>query len=72
MMKSLCFLEKFHGAISPEEFEAGAKLFSKDYFDCAKCHIVGTQMPGGSPENWAPDFALAGSRLEAAMGRRMA
>ena len=58
------FLEKFHGAIIPEELDAGAKLFSKDYFDCAKCHIVGAQMPGGSPENWAPDFALAGSRLK--------
>ncbi len=57
-------VEKFHGATSPEELEAGAKLFSKDYFDCAKCHIVGSQMPGGSPENWAPDFALAGSRLK--------
>jgi len=56
-------LEKFHGAISPEELEAGAKLFSEDYLDCAKCHIVGAQMPGGSPENWAPDFALARSRL---------
>ncbi|HCI44067.1 MAG TPA: hypothetical protein DE315_00830 [Candidatus Omnitrophica bacterium] len=58
------FLEKFHGAITPEELDAGAKLFSKDYFDCAKCHIVGAQMPGGSPENWAPDFALARSRLK--------
>jgi len=57
-------LEKFQGAISAEELEAGAKLFSKDYLDCAKCHIVGAQMPGGSPENWAPDFALARSRLK--------
>lgn len=56
--------EKFHGAMNPEEFDAGAKLFSKDYFDCAKCHIVGTRMPGGSPENWAPDFALSESRLK--------
>ena len=63
--KSLLF-EKAHGGMSTEELEAGAKLFSKDYFDCAKCHIVGTQMPGGSPENWAPDFALAGSRLKPA------
>lgn len=57
-------LEKVHGGMDAQELEAGAKLFSKDYFDCAKCHIVGAQMPGGSPENWAPDFTLASSRLK--------
>ena len=50
--------------MSEEEQQAGEKLFSKDYFDCAKCHIVGGQMPGGSPENWAPNFLLAKARLK--------
>ncbi len=45
------------------QWQAGERLFSKDYFDCAKCHIIGSQMPRGSPENWAPDFALAKARL---------
>ncbi|OGX06123.1 MAG: hypothetical protein A2Z88_04330 [Omnitrophica WOR_2 bacterium GWA2_47_8] len=47
-----------------EELAAGQKLFSNDYFGCAKCHIVGDQMPGGSAENWAPDFALIKKRLK--------
>jgi cytochrome c2 len=50
--------------MSDEEFAAGQKLFSTDYFDCTKCHIVGTKMPGGSPENWAPNFEIAGKRLK--------
>jgi len=49
--------------ISDAEYEAGKKLFSKDYFACGQCHIVGDKMPGGSPENWAPNFALARDRL---------
>lgn len=49
--------------ISAEEFEAGQKLFSSEYFSCTQCHIVGDKMPAGDPENWAPDFALARDRL---------
>ncbi len=50
--------------IDPESLEAGTKLFSKDYFGCAACHIVGSSMPGGSPDSWAPDFAIAKKRLK--------
>ncbi len=52
--------------MSPEEFEAAHKLFSDEYFGCGKCHIVGNQMPGGSPDSWAPNFALAKRRLKPA------
>jgi mono/diheme cytochrome c family protein len=55
--------EAFRGLLPEEERAAAEKLFGKDYFDCAKCHIVGNQLPAGSPENWAPNFALAKSRL---------
>ncbi len=50
--------------MSDDEQLAGQKLFSKDYFNCATCHIVGSQMPAGSPDSWAPDFALAKRRLK--------
>jgi mono/diheme cytochrome c family protein len=58
------FTDTYHPQMSKEEFEAAGKLFSKDYFGCAQCHIVGDQMPGGSAENWAPNFALAAKRLK--------
>ena len=50
--------------IVPESLAAGEKLFSKEYFGCAACHIVGNSMPGGSPESWAPNFAMAKTRLK--------
>ncbi len=50
--------------MTEEEYMQAEKLFSDEYFGCAKCHIVGDKMPGGSQENWAPDFALAKSRLK--------
>jgi mono/diheme cytochrome c family protein len=50
--------------VSEEMVRAGEQLFSKDYFDCATCHIVGSQMPAGTPDRWAPDFALAKDRLK--------
>lgn len=58
------FVDEIDTSLSPKEMEAAQKLFSADYFDCAKCHIVGNRLPGGSPENWAPNFALAGERLK--------
>ena len=58
------FTDIYHPQMSKEEFEAAGKLFSKDYFGCAQCHIVGDQMPGGSAENWAPNFALSAKRLK--------
>ncbi len=50
--------------LTADELAAAQKLFSKDYFDCAICHIVGNQLPAGSPESWAPNFALSKERLK--------
>jgi mono/diheme cytochrome c family protein len=47
-----------------DEMAQAAKLFSDEYFSCGSCHIVGEQLPGGSAENWAPNFALAKHRLK--------
>ncbi len=58
------FTDKVDTHMSKAEFEAGEKLFSNDYFGCAKCHIVGDKMPGGSPDSWAPNFALSKERLK--------
>jgi len=43
--------------LTEEEYRTAHILFSKDYFDCAQCHIVRDKLPGGSPDRWAPDFA---------------
>lgn len=49
---------------NPEEnIKAGAKLVTGDYLDCFKCHQRGEMKPPGPPEEWAPDLALAWSRL---------
>ena len=58
------FTERVDLHLSEDEYTAGEKLFSKDYFDCAQCHIIGDKLPGGSPDRWAPDFALAKERLK--------
>ena len=58
------FTGTFENTMTPAEIEASHKLFSKDYFDCTKCHIVGAKLPAGSQESWAPDFALAKKRLK--------
>jgi cytochrome c2 len=51
-------------SLTPSELEAAEKLFSDDYFACANCHIVGNKVPGGSPDSWAPNFALSKNRLK--------
>ncbi len=58
------FVQNTGTEMTPEEKQAAEKLISKDYFGCATCHIVGAQLPGGSPDSWAPDLALAHSRLK--------
>lgn len=58
------FSEMAPKPMTPQEMEASQKLFSNEYFGCAQCHIVGNKMPAGSPDNWAPDFALAKKRLK--------
>jgi mono/diheme cytochrome c family protein len=49
--------------IANPTLEAGAKLMSKDYFSCFSCHQQGDKKPEGPPTGWAPDLALAHSRL---------
>jgi len=49
--------------IPPPMLEAGAKLMSKDYFNCFSCHQQGDKKPEGPPSGWAPDLALAHNRL---------
>ena len=58
------FTERVDTSLTEEEHKAAEKLFSKDYFDCASCHIVGDKMPPGSADRWAPNFALAKERLK--------
>jgi mono/diheme cytochrome c family protein len=49
--------------IANSTLEAGAKLMSKDYFNCFSCHQQGDKKPEGPPTGWAPDLGLAHSRL---------
>ncbi len=58
------FTDIYHPLLSSEELTAAQKMFSKDYFDCTHCHIVGNKLPAGTPDNWAPNFALAAKRLK--------
>jgi len=58
------FAERVDTGLTEEEYHAAERLFSKDYLDCASCHIVGNQFPAGSPDRWAPNFALAKERLK--------
>jgi mono/diheme cytochrome c family protein len=45
------------------QIAAGKKLTTKDYFNCFSCHQQGAKKPEGDPSGWAPDLALARSRL---------
>jgi mono/diheme cytochrome c family protein len=47
----------------PDMVQAGARLASPDYLNCFNCHQQGDKKPEGPPEGWAPDLALATSRL---------
>ncbi len=58
------FTESPEIKMTPDELAAGERLFSKDYFSCAQCHIVGNKFPGGTPDRWAPNFDLAKKRLK--------
>jgi len=49
--------------IAPAELAAGAKLMTKDYFNCFSCHQQGDKKPEGPPSGWSPDLALAYQRL---------
>ena len=45
------------------EITAGKRLTTPDYFNCFSCHQQGARKPEGDPSGWAPDLALARSRL---------
>lgn len=45
------------------ELRAAEKLFSPNYLSCYSCHQFGAKKPEGPPSGWAPDFALAPTRL---------
>jgi mono/diheme cytochrome c family protein len=49
--------------IAPDTLQAGAKLMTKDYFNCFSCHQQGDKKPEGPPSGWAPDLAMAHERL---------
>jgi hypothetical protein len=51
------------GPFPPAEMTAAKTLTSKDYFNCFSCHQQGAKKPEGDPSGWAPDLALAQSRL---------
>jgi cytochrome c2/predicted nucleic acid-binding Zn-ribbon protein len=49
---------------NPETLKVGQLLSSANYFDCSNCHIQGDKVPAGTPDRWAPNFALAKERLK--------
>ncbi len=58
------FVESSLPKMTSKELHAAKILFSKDYFSCVSCHIIGSKLPEGSPDSWAPNFALAKERLK--------
>ncbi|GIW39752.1 MAG: hypothetical protein KatS3mg076_0329 [Candidatus Binatia bacterium] len=57
------FAHMAESEISPDMVEAGKLLASEEYFSCFSCHMQGDRTPEGSPEEWAPDLAMARERL---------
>ncbi len=57
------FAETVQPDLSQEELDAALTMFSPQYFNCTTCHIQGDQFPPGTPDRWAPNFALAAERL---------
>ena len=58
------FVDRVEPALTAEELAAAQTLFSTDFFNCTTCHIQAGRTPAGTPDRWAPDFALAGERLK--------
>ena len=57
------FAEAVQPDLTQEELDAALTMFSPQYFNCTTCHIQGDQFPPGTPDRWAPNFALAAERL---------
>ena len=58
------FVDRVEPALTAQELAAAQTLFSTDFFNCTTCHIQAGRTPAGTPDRWAPDFALAGERLK--------
>lgn len=58
------FFNEVDSSLTQKEFVAAEKMFSNDYFDCQKCHVVGNTMPNGTKDTWAPNLSLAKTRLK--------
>ena len=58
------FVDLVEPALTAEELAAAETLWSTDYFNCTTCHIEAGRTPAGTPDRWAPDFALAAERLK--------
>jgi mono/diheme cytochrome c family protein len=43
--------------------DAGRVLASPDYLSCFSCHVRGDIFPEGEKDSWAPDLAMAATRL---------
>jgi cytochrome c2 len=58
------FFSRVDTTLDEDQFQAGEKLFSQEYLGCNLCHVVGDRQPSGSVESWAPNLALAKTRLK--------
>lgn len=57
------FEEEVDLSLTSQEYPVAEKLFSKEYFDCQQCHVVGGQIPEGTPDKWAPDLARVKAKI---------
>lgn len=58
------FVDHVDTSMTADELSQVAKLFSKENFDCASCHVVGDRLPTKPMDSWAPNLALAKDRLK--------
>jgi len=58
------FMDIVDTDLSRKEYAAAEELFGTDVFQCTLCHVVGDQLPSGEQESWAPNLALAKTRLK--------
>ncbi len=58
------FVDHVNPSLSPDELSQVSRLFSKEYFDCASCHVIGDRLPTKPLDSWAPNLALAKDRLK--------
>ncbi len=58
------FDEKFTVAHEyPEELVEAGRVLAQGQLQCFRCHVQGGVNPSGTPDNWAPDMAMAAERL---------